>query len=145
MNRRDAMTCASLAFVANTAAGAAMAVREDLPARWGGMRLGDSPARDFFLGWGTALSAPAWLLGPQLLATAALHLPRRPRTLGAAALAGLGVAYTVGMLGEPIAWQLLRRPSFDAPKAAIVAANVALPLTLVVLGLREVREEGAAA
>ena len=139
------MTWASLAFVANTAAGAVMAVREDLPARWGGIRFGDRPARDFFLGWGTGLSAPAWLLGPQLLATAALHLPARPRRLGAAALAGLGVAYAAGMLGEPIAWQVLRPSMFDAPKAAIVVANVALPLTLVTLGVRELREEAATA
>ena len=47
----------------------------------------------------------------------------------------LGIGFLVGMLAEPITWEVLNPPLLDPIPAAVVIANIVLPLAIVILAL----------
>ncbi len=136
---RRLLTMMSLALSSNALLGTFVAVRDDIPARWGGLPLGHRASRDFFVGWGTGLSGPAPLYLLQLLATAGLWRDDRTARASRALLALLGIAYAAGMIGEPVAWHVLRPSRFDPLKTPIVAGNLVLPLAMTVLAMQRAR------
>jgi hypothetical protein len=130
------MRWVSGAYLAAAAVGTWVAVRDDLPGRPFGWDLPLSPVANFVVGLGTALSAPLVLL----LALVWLNvlLAREPETGRRAAglIALLGIGFGVGMLAEPITWQLFVSGSVDLLPGAIIVANLVLPASMVILALR---------
>ena len=109
-----------------------IAVRDHLPASFAGWDLAtDSVFRDFLIGPGTALSAPFALL---LLLLTLLILAGRPDAIGRTALfllAALALGFVVGMVGEPIAHDVLTSPADHSDRTVIVALNIALPVLML--------------
>jgi hypothetical protein len=122
----------AVAYLGVGAAGTAVAVRENLPARFLGIRTGLPAGQDFVFGMGTALSGPlAFVAAIAVAATVAATSPNRDKRRRAnGALAALGACGTFGMLGEPITYRVLRRPGRNKAKAAMVLANVVLPASM---------------
>lgn len=133
------LVLASVGYLASASAGAYLAITSHLPARFAVVMHGSNVARDFLLFQGTGLSPNLAMLLGQLALTGCV--PRRDRagTYGVIGLAALGAAYTIGQLGEPIAREAFRPATRNPSQAAIVTANVAFPLAMVVLGLLEWR------
>lgn len=127
----------SVAYLVNASMGAAIAIQQDLPMDFFGIRTGWSASGDF-LGPGTALSPGV----PMLLSHAALTaLSARPDRTGHKATVGLvilGIAETAGAIGEHITQQaLLGRQS---PERTVVAVgNVVLPALMAYSGIRDLR------
>jgi hypothetical protein len=128
--RRSAMTILSLAHILAAGASAAVAIREGLPGAFLGRTTGRTARGDFLLGAGTALSPGLAMLAAQAALTLLARRGGRAGAVGAAGLALIGAGATVGLLGEPIVWRVLSRRGFDAPKAALVAVMIALPVAL---------------
>jgi hypothetical protein len=126
---RATLLATAAVYVANAAIGTIVAVDEGLPGRPFGIATGLSPATDFLVGLGTALSPPLVLL--VALAVVVLMAVRGVRWAAAmSAVAGAGLL--LGMLAEPITYRVLSPGGFEFTLAAIVALNRVLP---VVLGL----------
>jgi hypothetical protein len=117
----------------NAGLGAVVAIRRNLPAAFLGRRSTRPLVREFLIGSGTALSPPAAMLVGLVAAMAVAAGGRRAGRLG---VGGLGVAFTVGMLGEPIAYETLRDPVCRPDVAAIVIGNIVLPAGMAVLALK---------
>ena len=137
MTQTLALRWVSGAYLAAAALGTWVAIRDDLVGRPFGWDLPLSPLANFLVGLGTALSAPLVLL----LALVWLNtlLGREPKTGRRAAglIALLGIGFLVGMLAEPITWQLFGGSgSLDLLPAAIIVANLVLPAAMVILALR---------
>jgi hypothetical protein len=130
---------ASGCYLASAGAGTALAIVEDLPARFAGILHGNDVARDFVTWRGTALSPPLALLLAQLALMGYALRAGPARTFGVAGLTLLGGAYTLGQLGEPIVRDALRPVTFNAAATLAVAANLTCSLALLVLGTREWR------
>jgi hypothetical protein len=128
--RGPTVTILSLAYILAAGTGAAVAIREDLPGAFLGRTTGRTARGDFLLGAGTALSPGLAMLAAQAAFTLLARRGGRAGAVGAAGLALLGTGATVGLLGEPIVWRVLSRRGFDAPKAALVAVMIALPVAL---------------
>ena len=115
----------SAAYLVVAASGTWLATASDLPAQALGLRSGLSVLTDFFVGFGTALSAPFALLVVLVALNVALWAGRRVAT----AITLLGTAFTAGMLAEPIFWEFLS-PTTTGPIRAVIAANIVIPLSL---------------
>ncbi len=139
MTDRHTLVGIALLYLVNAAVGAATAIRENLPAEFAGVLEGQHVPRDFWSGAGTALSPPFTAMAAEALCLGLALIPGRAARLGAAGLAVLGGAFTVGMLGERITYQALRPATFVPKHAAIIAGNLVLPLMLVVFGIRVLR------
>ena len=129
---KGATLALAAAYLGVGAAGTAVAVRDELPARFLGIRTGLSPKQDFLFGMGTALSGPlAFLVAiASAAAVTATSSNRETRVRANAALTLLGACGTVGMLGEPITYRVLRRPKRHRVEAGIVVGNVVLPASI---------------
>lgn len=146
-----ALVLASSAYLVNAALGARFAIRENLPAAFGGtlrhrlpaalaFRRGQNDARpDFWFGWGTAIAPPAAILLLQAGLTAFCLSTGRMRDVGVKGLTTLGGAYLLGHAGEPIVYRVLRPKEFDPAKAAIVSTGMGLSLVMLLRGLSEIR------
>jgi hypothetical protein len=64
-----------------------------------------------------------------------LRQGERAEQRAASWIAILGAGFLAGMLAEPITWDVFE-PGVDPLKAAIVIANILLPLSMVILGVR---------
>lgn len=108
-----------------------VAVRDGLAGEPFGWDLGVEPLPGFFVGPGTALSGPLVMLLALVVANLLLRRGGRAHHRGATILTWLGVGFLVGMLAEPVTWD----PGTwrYGPVAALVLANLLLPLTLVIL------------
>ena len=130
---RAALVTTAAVYVVNAAAGTIVAVDEGLPGRPFGITTGLSPASDFVVGLGTALSPPLVLVvALTVLVLAAVRGARWAAVLTALA----GAWFLLGMLAEPITYRVLSPGGFELTPATIVAFNLVLP---VILGLSALR------
>ena len=136
MTPRLALQWVSGAYLATAALGTWVAVRDDLAGRPFGWDLPLSPLANFVVGLGTALSAPLVLL--LTLVCLNVLLRREPKTGRRAAglIALLGMGFLVGMLAEPITWQLFGSGAVDLLPAAIIVANLVLPAAMATLAMQ---------
>lgn len=136
MTQSLALRWVSGAYLATAALGTWVAVRDDLAGRPFGWDLPLSPLANFVVGLGTALSAPLVLL--LALVWFNVLLGREPKTGRRAAglIALLAIGFLVGMLAEPITWQLFDSGAVDLLPAAIIVANLVLPAIMATLALR---------
>jgi len=134
--RLSSLSIVSMLWLLNSAIGARVAIREDLPGRFAGMTRWHDPSADFFRGGGTALSPGLPMMAAQAVFTVLSTRGGRTGKVGAAGLAALGAGSTVGVLGEPITYRVLSSRSFDPAKAPIVSAALVLSALMTVLGAR---------
>ena len=130
----------SLFHLLSASLGTALAVREDLPAEFGGFLRGHNVFKDFIFGSGTALSPPLFMLVLQVVFLILLTRREALRRIGLIGLIVLGGLYFLGQLGEPVLWRLFTPGGFDWLRAILVAANLLLPLLMVYFGLRASRQ-----
>src|SRR5215468_5404781 len=124
----------SAAQLAAGAGGLALAVRRrhafDLPF-WHGRP--SAVGRDALL-MGTALSAPAVMLGAQ--AGAVTALVRGPNPAARRLLGGLGAAMVAGYLAERLGRHRLVPSGWDPAESPVVAAGISLAAAMALIGLR---------
>jgi hypothetical protein len=134
MKRNQALATVSAAQLCFGFGGMALAIRRhhafDLPF-WHGQE--SAVGRDWLL-IGTALSAPAAMLGAQAGATAVLLW--RPKAEAARLLGGLGVAMVAGYLAERLVRRRLLPSGWDATESSVVVAGMSLAAVMAVAGLR---------
>jgi hypothetical protein len=113
--------------------GMALAIRRrrafDIPF-WHGQE--STVGRDSLL-MGTALSAPAVMLGAQACATVALV--RRPNLAAERVLGGLGAAMVAGYLAERLVRRRLLPSGWDAAETPVITAGMSLAAVMALLGL----------
>lgn len=124
-------------WLLNSAIGARVAVKEELPAEWvAGLYVGRDASAEFFKDTGTALSPGLPMMVAQALLTILSTRSGRAGMVGAAGLTLLGVDGTVGMLAETITYRVLSPKTFDPAKAAIGLAAIVLAPLMTILGWR---------
>jgi hypothetical protein len=137
--RLSALSVICVLWLLNSAIGARVAIREDLPGRFAGMTRWHDPSADFFTGAGTALSSGLPMMAAQAVFTVLSTRSGRTGKVGATGLVVLGAGSTVGGLGEPITYKALSPRTFDPAKAPIVSAGIALSALMSVLGAKRLR------
>lgn len=133
----------SALWLLNSAIGAAIAIRENLPAEFAGMSRWDDPSAEFFKGSGTALSPGLPMMAALAIFTALSTRGGKAGTAGLAGMTALGAGGTIGVLGEPITYKALSPTTFDPVKAPIVSAAVVLSPLMAVLGARRLFAMGS--
>ena len=106
----------SVLWLLNSAFGAAIAIREDLPAEFAGMSRWHDPSADFFRGSGTALSPGLPMMAALAVFTLLSQRGGRAGTVGVVGMTMLGAGATIGVLGEPITTGRSPPATFDAPR-----------------------------
>ena len=139
MGRAGAVGALSAMYLVVACVGGAVAVDDDLPAAFLGIRTGLPPLRDWLYGMGTALSPPfvAMLVQAALIAALFRHDVWHERAVRGLTL--LAAVEFLGMLGEPITYRVLPPAPGEGLHAALVVVFLALPLSVVVLGGRRWR------
>ena len=129
----------SAAQLAAGLCGLALALRRrhafDIPF-WRGQE--STVGRDSLL-MGTALSAPAVMLGAQAGAVTALM--RGPSRAARRLLGGLGAAMVAGYLAERLVRHRLVPPGWDAAESPVIVAGMSLAAAMALIGLRPAREQ----
>lgn len=126
-----------LLYMAIALIAAVIAIRENLPAAFGGSSTGMTVTQDFLYGMGTAISPPFYTL---LIQLALLMLaPRKDRwgTVGVLGLTIVGLMTCIGALGEPINLRIFNPATFDPLKALIMTCLILLPIAIMAFGLME--------
>ncbi len=127
-------------WLLNSAIGARVAIREDLPAEWvAGLNVGRNASAEFFKGGGTALSPGLPMMAAQAVFTVLSTRGGRGGKAGAAGLTVLGAGGTVGVLAETITYRVLSPRTFDPAKAPIVSAAIVLSALMTILGASRLR------
>jgi hypothetical protein len=121
----------SVFYLISAGIGTALAIREYLPARFGGILSGDDVVKDF-LTFGTALSPPLVLLVSQLTLTVCVLNRGTVGMVGVIGLTVLGACYTIGQFGEPILIQSFNSATFDLVRVLVLVANIIFPLMMMV-------------
>jgi hypothetical protein len=135
MTTRSALVAISRAQLAAQLAGLTVALRRRRHYDVGFMRGSPGHVGRDAVWFGTAYSAPSYMLAAQAWATGRL---RRAPDDGARRLLGmLGVLMVPGYLMERYGREHLRPGGFDAVETPIVVASVALAAAMGVLGHRE--------
>ncbi|MBA2715093.1 MAG: hypothetical protein H0U55_16265 [Rubrobacteraceae bacterium] len=137
--RLSARSMVCVLWLLNSAIGARVAIRENLPGEFAGMTRWHDPSADFFRGGGTALSPGLPMMAAQAVFTVLSTRGGRAGKIGAAGLAVLGAGATVGVLGEPITYRVLAPRKFDSAKAPIVSAAIILSALMTILGTSRLR------
>jgi hypothetical protein len=138
--RLSALSMVSVMWLLNSAIGARVAIREDLPAEWvAGLYVGRDASAEFFKGGGTALSPGLPMMVAQALLAVLSTRGGRTGKAGTAGLTVLGAGGTVGVLAETITYRVLSPRTFDADKAPIVSAAIVLSALMTVLGASRLR------
>ncbi len=138
--RLSALSMVSVLWLLNSAIGARVAIREDLPAEWvAGLYVGRDASAEFFKGGGTALSPGLPMMVAQALFAVLSTRGGSAGKAGAAGLSVLGVGGTVGVLAETITYRVLSPRTFDPAKAPIVSVAIGLSVLMTVLGGRRLR------
>lgn len=132
---RSAIAWVSGGYLATAVLGTWLAVRDGLVGRPFGWAIGVTPLSGFVFGPGTALSGPVVLLLALVAANLGLRQGERAEQRAAVWIAVLGAGFLAGMLAEPITWDVLE-PGVGPLKAATVFANILLPLSMIILGVR---------
>jgi hypothetical protein len=136
-NKPSALSMVSALWLLNSAIGARLAIRDDLPAEWvAGLYVGRDASAEFFKGGGTALSPGLPMMIAQALFAVLSTRGGRAGIAGAAGLTVLGAGGTVGVLAETITYRVLSPSTFDPVKAGIVSAAAVLSPLMAVLGVR---------
>jgi hypothetical protein len=134
MDDDQVLVAVSAAQLATGVGGLALALRRrhafDIPF-WHGQE--SAVGRDSLL-MGTALSAPAVMLGAQAGAITALL--RGPSPAARRMLGGLGAAMTAGYLAERLVRHRLAPSGWDAAESPVIVAGISLAAAMAVLGLR---------
>lgn len=133
---RSAIAWVSGAYLATAGLGTWLALRDGLVGRPFGWKVDMTPLFGFVIGLGTALSAPLVLLLALVAANLLMRQGERAEHRAAGLIALLGAGFFAGMLAEPISWEVFEGTNVGPLIAAIVMANVWLPLLMVVLALR---------
>jgi quercetin dioxygenase-like cupin family protein len=126
----------SALWLLNSAFGASIAIRENLPAEFAGMSRWRDPSADFFGGSGTALSPGLPMMAALAVFTALSTRDGKAGAVGVAGMTALGIGATVGVMGEPITYKVFSPHGFDPAKASIVSAAVVLSPLMAMLGAR---------
>lgn len=123
----------SVLYLASATCGTILAIKDHLPAQFGGIMSGDNVAIDFLTWMGTALSPPLVMLLAQIVLTICALQAGRVAAVGIAGLTVLGAMYTIGQLGEPI---LGRAFAGTTPGwvVAILVTNILGSLLMLILG-----------
>ena len=134
MDDDQVLVAVSAAQLATGVGGLALALRRrhafDIPF-WRGQP--SAVGRDSLL-MGTALSAPAVMLGAQAGAIAALL--RGPSPAARRLLGGLGAAMVAGYLAERLVRHRLAPSGWDAAESPVIVAGISLAAAMALLGLR---------
>lgn len=132
-NSLKLLIMSSGSYLVSASTGTLLAIRDHLPAEFGGFLMGNDVVTDFLTWRGTALSAPLLMLLAQIVFTTLVVKPVRASDLGIGGLTVLGALYTLGQLGEPILGRAFGgATSFWA--MALVATNLFFSLSMFVLG-----------
>ena len=135
LKRLSALFIVSVLWLLNSAIGARVAIRKDLPAEWvGGLYVGRDASAEFFRGGGTALSPGLPMMGAQALFMVLSTRGGRNGKAGAAGLTVLGAGGTVGVLAETITYRVFSPKTFDPAKVPIVSAAIVLSALMAILG-----------
>lgn len=122
-----------VAYLAVSAVGTMIAIRDELPANFANWDLGTSNiTRDFLIGAGTALSAPLVLL---IALAVLLVLCGRPTNAGRISLVlliVLAIGFVIGIVGEPVARDALESAGAHLDRTVVVIAAIVLPLMIAV-------------
>lgn len=130
----------SALWLLNSAIGARVAIREDLPAEWvADLYVGKDASAGFFKSGGTALSPGLPMMALLAVFTALSTRGGKAATVGVAGMTTLGAGGTVGVLAETITYRTLFPSTFDRAKAPIVLAGIVLSALMAVLGARRLR------
>ena len=89
---------------------------------------------------GTALSAPAVMLGAQAGAITALL--RGPSPAARRVLGGLGAAMVAGYLAERLVRHRLTPSGWEAAESPVIVAGISLAGAMALIGLRPARQTG---
>ena len=117
-----------------------MAIVLNRPAQFGGSTSGLPVVQDFIYGMGTALSAPlVWLVAQALLTWLAWNQKNRRSTWGVIGLALFGATTFIGVLGEPITYELLNPVTFNPLLAAIPTGMIIIDSLMMVFAIQEWR------
>ena len=134
MDDDQVLVAVSAAQLATGVGGMALALRRrhafDIPF-WHGHE--SAVGRDSLL-MGTALSAPAVMLGAQAGAITALL--RGPSPAARRVLGGLGTAMVAGYLAERLVRHRLAPAGWDAAESPVIVAGISLAAAMALLGLR---------
>jgi hypothetical protein len=134
MDDDQALAAVSAAQLATGVGGLALALRRrhafDIPFMHGQE---SAVGRDSLL-MGTALSAPAVMLGAQAGAITALL--RGPSPAARRLLGGLGAAMVAGYLAERLVRHRLAPSGWDAAESPVIVAGISLAAVMALLGLR---------
>jgi len=138
--RLSALFIVSVLWLLNSAVGARVAIRGDLPAEWvAGLYVGRDASTEFFKGGGTALSPGLPMMGAQALFLVLSTRGGRSGKAGTAGLTLLGAGGTIGVLAETITYRVLSPRTFDPAKVPIVSAGIVLSALMTILGGRRLR------
>jgi hypothetical protein len=138
--RLSALFIVSVLWLLNSAVGARVAIRGDLPAEWvAGLYVGRDASAEFFKGGGTALSPGLPMMGAQALFLVLSTRGGRSGKAGTAGLTLLGAGGTIGVLAETITYRVLSPRTFDPAKVPIVSAGIVLSALMTILGGRRLR------
>ena len=138
--RLSALFIVSVLWLLNSAVGARVAIRGDLPAEWvAGLYVGRDASTEFFKGGGTALSPGLPMMGAQALFLVLSTRGGRSGKAGTAGLTLLGAGGTIGVLAETITYRVLSPRTFDPAKVPIVSAAIVLSALMTILGGRRLR------
>ena len=138
--RLSALFIVSVLWLLNSAVGARVAIRGDLPAEWvAGLYVGRDASAEFFKGGGTALSPGLPMMGAQALFLVLSTRGGRSGKAGTAGLTLLGAGGTIGVLAETITYRVLSPRTFDPAKVPIVSAAIVLSALMTILGGRRLR------
>ena len=134
------LVLSSILYLIWASIGAVVAIVLNLPAQFGGSTSGLPVVQDFIYGMGTALSPPlVWMLAQALLTWLAWNQMNRKSTWGVRGLALFGATVFVGVLGEPITYELLNLGTFIPLLVVIQAGLIIIPLAMMVFAIQEWR------
>jgi len=138
--QRTAVAALSLAYTANALDGGRIAIRDTLHEAPFGIRSTTSVSRDFYLGFGTALSPGLPMLVAQAGVTATLAGPTPTARKSMDVLAVFGTLYSIGQLAEPLAHRTLAHPrSAGSRRLRVVVGNIVLPAAMAIVGYKACR------
>ncbi|HEY6826584.1 MAG TPA: hypothetical protein VI259_06995 [Gemmatimonadaceae bacterium] len=136
-SQRRAVAALSLAYTANAIDGARIAIRDNLHEAPFGISSATSVSRDFYFGFGTALSPGLPFLVAQAGVTATLAGPVPTARKSMDLLTIFGAGYTIGQLAEPLARHTIAHPrSTGTRQFRVVVGNIVLPAAMAIVAYR---------
>ena len=135
--QRTAVAALSLAYTVSAIEGARMSIRDSLYEQPFGIKSGIPVSRDFYFGFGTALSPGLPFLLAQAAVTGTLAGPAPTARKSMDLLAIFGAAYTVGQIAEPLALRTLAHPRSSERgfrRMRVVLGNVVFPAAMGIIG-----------